>query len=341
MSGTSSRIALFVIVIAVVVSTAAIGGYAMADAPTERSDATVEKQYFTDESLVSESELTSRSGEIDLADQPSRTVLISTDGQVSELEPVIEALVTSGHEVRIHDGGGSSIQSAGGILTGSVTATSSVSETDEGLESELGEVDALLAVGGSQFSDEDYETIESFAEEGSVVLATEPATGFSGSASDGLTARFGISVGDGYLYNMQENDANYQRIYANGAAADIGAGVESLVFDTATPVASHDGSTAITASEQTRYSVTRESDTYGVAAQSGNVVVIGDTDFMTPLDYNRADNNQFIGNVLEFLTDTPENPYSPPSDESEDSTSGGAEYPTSEPEQPRPTETAP
>ena len=339
MTGTAKRIGVFVLVVAAVVGMAAIGGYAMAETPPDRTDATVEKNYFTDESLVTDAELTDRSGEVELSEQDSRTILISTDGQVSELEPVIEALVANGHEVRVQ-GGGSSIQPMSGIITGSVTATQRVSAADGGLEEELGEADALLAVGGTQFSDEEYTTIESFAEEGSVVLATDPSGGLSGTVSDGLTARFGITVGEGYLYNMHENDANYQRVYAAGASDDIGENVDRIVLDTAAPVTTHDGTTAATVGEQTRYSVTRETEQFAVAVQSGNVIVIGDSDFLTPLDYNRADNNVFLGNVLESLTDTPEDPYSPPSDE-EPSSPDRTQYPPDGGSQPPTTEAAP
>ncbi|UWG47556.1 putative secreted protein [Halanaeroarchaeum sp. HSR-CO] len=339
MTGTAKRIGVFVLVVAAVVGMAAIGGYAMAETPPDRTDATIEKNYFTDESLIADAELTDRSGEVELSEQDSRTILVSTDGQVSELEPVIEALVANGHEVRVH-GGGSSIRPMSGIITGSVTATQRVSATDGGLEEELGDVDAVLAIGGTQFSDEEYETIESFAEEGSVVLATDPSGGLSGTVSDGLTARFGISVGEGYLYNMHENDANYQRVYAAGASDGIGENVDRIVLDTAAPVTTHDGNTTVTVGDQTRYSVTRENEQFAAAAQTENVVVIGDSDFMTPLDYNRADNNVFLGNVLEFLTDTPEDPYTPPSDK-ETSTPDGGQSPPGGGSPPPTTEAAP
>lgn len=323
----AARLGVFVLVVAVVIAAAGIGGLAMAEPPSERVDATIEKDYFTSQSVVENAELAPRSGDVEMADTPSRTVLLSTDGSVEELEPVINALVANGHEVRIH-GGGTSVSSIGGLLSGTATATSSVSAAEGGLESELAEVDALFAVGGSQFQASDYGTIENFSEEGSVVLATGPSGPFAGGASDELTSRFGVTVGDGYLYNMAENDANYQRVFATGGESEIGDDAEKTVLDTAAPVRSQDGTSVLSVGGETRYSVTRDAKSYDVAVRTGNVLVIGDSDFMAPLDYNRGDNNAFLGNALSFLTDTPENPYSPPKEsETGTPTPPESEYP--------------
>lgn len=323
-----ARLGVFVLVVAVVIAVAGVGGYAMADTSPDRVDATVEKDYFTNEEIVENADLTSQSGEIELEDGPSRTVLISTDGPVTDLEPVIGALVAHGHEVRIH-GGGTSMTSVGGLPTGTATATTSVSATEGGLESELAEVDALFAIGGSQFQAEDYEAIQNFSENGSVVVATGPSGTLSGSASQELTSQFGVSVGSGYLYNVAENDANYQRVFASSGDSPVADGVGETVLDTAAPVRSHNATSILSVGEETRYSVTRAAESYDVAVQTGNVLVVGDTDFMAPLDYNRVDNEAFIGNVLTFLTDTPENPYSPPTDEEQEPRDPSEEYPTS------------
>ena len=323
-----ARLGVFLLVIAVVLAGAGFSGYLLAENPPDRVDATVEKDYFTNEEIVENADLAPQSGDIALENQPSRTVLLSTDGSVSELEPVIGALVAHGHEVRIH-GGGTSFASMGGLLTGSTVATTSVSAVEGGLESELAEVDALFAIGGSQFQSADYDTIENFSEEGSVILATGPSGPLAGSASEELTSRFGVTVGSGYLYNMARNDANYQRVYAAGGDSSVGDGVGETVLDTAAPVRSHNGTSVLSVGEQTHYSVTRAAESYDVAVQTGNVLVVGDTDFMAPLDYNRADNEVLTGNLLTFLTDTPENPYSPPSESEQRPTDPSQEYPPS------------
>jgi hypothetical protein len=317
-----ARLGVFVLVVAGVIGAAGVGGLVMADPAPDRVDATVEKDYFTSQEIVANAELTQRSGDIEMADQPSRTVLVSTDGSVEDIEPVVTALISNGHEVRIHGGGGTSVRSISGIVGGATMASSSVSTAEGEIASTLSEVDALLAIGGSQFDSADYETIETFAKNGSVVLATDPSVGFSEAASDELTSRFGVTVGDGYLYNMARNDANYQRIFAAGDGSDLTEDVDDVVLDMAAPVSTFNGTTVLSAAEGTQYATTRTGGSYGVAVQSGNALVIGDTDFMAPLDYNRADNNQLIANTLEFLTDTPEDPYTPPEEET-----GGANGP--------------
>lgn len=324
-----ARLGAFVLVFALVIAAAGIGGYATAATPSDRVDATVEKDYYTDQAVVENAELAPQTGEIDLEDGPSRTVLISTDSSVSDLEPVIDALVTHGHEVRIHGGTATSGGSVGGILTGSTTDATSVSSAEDELERELAQADALLAVGGSQFEDGDYGAIENFSEEGSVVLATDPSGPLGGGASDELTSRFGVTVGSGYLYNVSENDANYQRVFANGADGDLADGVGETVLDTAAPVRGHDATSVLRVGTETRYSVDRAAEGYDVAVRTGNVLVVGDSDFMAPLDDTRADNEAFLGNVLTSLTDTPENPYSPPTDGEEEQTPPSEEYPTS------------
>ncbi len=334
MTRLGTRIGLFVLVVAGVIAVAGVGGFAMADSPPDRSDATVDKAYYTSQDLLKAAELAPRSGDIELADKESRTVLISTDGQVSDLEPVVQALVAHGHEVRIHGGDAGSFQTVGSPLQGIGMGSTSVTGATGGIEEELTAVDALFAVGGSQFQDEDFAAIEAFAENGSVVLATDPTGMYESGASDELTSRFGVTVGDGYLYDMAENDANYQRIYAAGSDKAISGDAESVVLDTAAPVVSHNGTTVLEAADAS-YSATRTSDSYPVAVTSGNVLVIGDTDFMAPLDYNRLGNDELIGGMLSFLTDTPENPYEPtpeqPTGPVGPTPPNGTSYPPSEP----------
>jgi hypothetical protein len=307
------RIAVFVGIVAILLVGASVAGVVTTDAPPERSDATVDKDYFTSEELLSESELTPRSGEIEFADQPSRTVLVSTDGDPNDLEPVVNALVAHGHEVRIHGGQTTAAPIPVAGIGGTATArTGGSTAGDGGLEAKLDESDALLIVGGSQIDERDHDAIEEFADAGGpVAIATEPTSGFGGSAVDQLTARFGMSVGGGYLYNMHENDANFQRVYASGASGELAEGVDTVVLDRAAPVESDGGEPIATAGGETHYSTTREAGEFNVAVQRENAVVIGDSDIVRPLNYNRGDNQRLLGNVLAFLTGGPEDPYSP------------------------------
>ena len=310
--GRGKRLGVFVGALALVVVGAAVAGFVVADTPPERSDATVEKEYFTSEELVEESNLRPKSGTIEFDEGPSRTVLISTNGDPSELEPVVDALVAHGHEVRIHGGGGTVPVGVPATIVGAQAGPTGTATAGGGLDAELADADALLIVGGSQFSEDDHEAIAAFADAGGpVALATDSASAMGRSNIDELTSRFGMAVGEGYLYNMHENDANYQRVYAEGTGGDLGAGVDRVVLDGATPIESHGANAAVTAAGETHYSTTRESGEYAAAVQNGNVVVIGDADIVRPFNYNRADNEQLLGNVLGVLTDGPEEPYTP------------------------------
>lgn len=308
-----TRVGLFVGTLALVVIGAMVAGFVIADTPPERSDATVENDYFTSEALLEASEMTPRSGEIELDARPSRTVLISTDGDPNDLEPIVDALVEHGHDVRVRGAGGSAVPIT--AITGTGTAQAGVSSAEDGLESELAETDALFIVGGSQLSETDHETVEEFSDAGGRVVLAADSTGTLNSDIDGLTSRFGMALGGGYLYDMHDNDANYQRVYASGANAGLADGVDEIVVDSAAPIR-HDTGTAIaTASGETKYSTTRQSGEFDVAVRNGNTVVIGDSDIATPLNYNRADNEQLLGNALEHLTAGPTAPYSPPEPE--------------------------
>lgn len=306
MADGGTRLVAFVGVLALVIAGAAVAGFAVADTPPERSDATVDKEYFTSEAVLEESEMTPREGDIEFESGASRTVLVSTDGDPGDLEPVVSALVAHGHEVRIHGGGAGAGAIPPGIV-GVQPAPTGVSSGGGDLATELEDADALLVVGGTHLSEEDHDTVEEFVDAGGrMALATDPGA----TDIDGLTSRFGVSVGDGYLYDMHENDANFQRVYVDGADGTIAEGVDRVVVDGAAPIEHDGGTAALTAGGETRYSTTRDAGTFTVAVRSGDVVVLGDTGVLEPLDYNRADNEQLLGNVLGHLTNGPADPYS-------------------------------
>lgn len=311
-NGRGKRIGLFVGTLALVLVGAMIAGLVIADTPPDRSDATVNNDYFTSEALLEESEMTPRSGDIEFEGQPSRTVLVSTDDDPNDLEPIVDALVAHGHDVRIHSGGGGTVPIA--AVTGAQTAQAGASAAPGGFESEVADVDALFIVGGSQLSEADHETVEEFSNSGGHVALAADSTGALNSDLNELTSRFGVTLGGGYLYDMYDNDVNYQRIYADGSSADLADDVNEIIVDSATPI-QHTGTAIATTSGETRYSTTRESGEFDIAVQTGNAVIIGDSDIVTPLNYNRADNEQLLGNVLGYLTSGPPDPHSPPEPE--------------------------
>jgi hypothetical protein len=301
------RLAVFAAVLVLVVGVAAGTGFMAADQPTETTDATVDNEYYTDESLLSEAELTPRSGEIEIGSGPSRTVAIATDGSVADLDPVVTALVEAGHEVRIVGGSGAALPP--GLAVGGVRTTAPTGGSGSFVEV-LDEADALLIVGNTQLNAEARDATAEFAENGGhVAVATDDASAGPDLAS--LTSGFGLTVGEGYLYNMAENDANFQRVYGSGAGPLDG---NEFVFDRASPVSASNGTTVATVTrEGTRYSVTREPGDFDVAVRSGNVMLVGDSNVFTALDYNRGDNERLVSETLSFVTDGPADPYDPDS----------------------------
>jgi hypothetical protein len=303
MSDLRGRLVAFGLVVGLVVVGAAAVGFIAADRPAEATGATVEKGYYTDESLISEAELEPRSGEIDLEGGPSRTVAIATDGPISDLDPVVSSLVDAGHEVRIVGGGAGSLPPALAIL-GAQPAPTDDGETD--LVGTLDDADAFLVVGNTAFDDEERDAIEEFVDnDGRFVVATDDASADGDLTS--LTSEFGVAVSDGYLYNMHENDANYQRVYGTGTGPVSGA--DRLVFDRVSPVSGTGTTVARVEGEGTRYSTTRSAGDFDVAVRSGSVMLIGDSNLYAPLNYNRGDNVRLVSRSLSFLTGGPEDPY--------------------------------
>lgn len=330
MSDLATRFGVFVGVVALIVVGAVVVGFVAADTPAEPVDATVDNDYYTASDLVRETTLQPRSGEIELRPGPSRTVLIATDRPRRDVEPIVTALVRNGHEVRFFEAGSGGTPLVGVSIVGGIAPQPAPTADSAELATELESVDGFLVVGDPQFESSDVDAVEEFVDAGGRLLVatdSQASTPFgfgAGDGADSLLDRFGIAVGNGYLYNMAENDANYQRVYA-----DFDGGDHQVVVDGATPVWSGDGTPLATTTEATRYSTTREADSFDVAVRSGNVVVVGDTDVVRSTNYNRADNEQLLGQVLTVLTSGPPEPYSGPEAESpEVPLPPGAEPPT-------------
>jgi hypothetical protein len=120
-----------------------------------------------------------------------------------------------------------------------------------------------------------------------------------------LVSRFGVSFGNGYLYHMEHYDTNYRNVYVTPASdGELTEGVDRLVFHESTPV--HGGTPVLQTTEGTELSETRETGQYSVAVRADNVAVIGDASVFGQAYYRRADNEVFVGNVLEpFPVDLP------------------------------------
>jgi len=254
-----------------------------------------------------------------------RTVLIDTahENRVSDadLQPVVDALVRNGHEVRFV-GGGSFNESLRGA-------------------------DALLVVNPAQrYTPDQAAGVRAFADAGGrvVILNDPPATRLTGGLfsvsvervggkSTQLGSPLGVAVGSGGLYHTTENANNYEDVYATPArgGSPLADGVDRVVLRDAAPVVTADGTAALTAVEGTRLESTRRADTYPVAATDGDVAVVGDSDFLAPATVYDADNEVLAGNLLTFLVTGDKRPGAPAPPDGGDRAPDGPERPAPTP----------
>lgn len=293
----------------------------------------IENDHYTDEDLVADAE----PGEADVsmeADAESQTIvvdpgldpasqrgglpplfggLIGPDTTERDVLPLVNVLVENGHDVQIYSPGGDQERPTG---------LSSPGSEGDGLSpigEELADADAFVTF-RTDYSDDGLDDIETFAEEdGRVLVATDPGDTFERPDGAGLKATLGVTTEPGYVFNLEENDLNYQRIFAEPAgSSELTDGVDRAVFATAGPV----GGTATADSELvpidgSQLSTSRAGTDAPVLVRDGNVAMVGDTNFLAPENVRRADNDVLVGNLADFLVTndrTPENQPPQPSE---------------------------
>jgi hypothetical protein len=303
----------FVVIVAVIVGGAAVIPLVSGGDDTEVTNL-AERQTDLDAVRVAPAE---KSGEIEMdSDTSGKTVLVDRahGNQLSEekLSTLVNTLVENGHEVRF------------------VTQEQA---RGQAWNKSLRNADALLVANPEEpYTPEQLAGVRAFNEAGGrVVLLSDPASaggsvfslfGFGGpqpsNGGPGIGSTFGVSAHSGYLFNMQEYQHNFKRVYATPGSGSLSEGVERVVVDDAVAVSSAGGQTALSTVKQTRLSTTRRTDTYAVAVQSSDVAMIGDTDFLAPTNAYVAGNEAFIGNLADFLVNGEKtaNAPSPPSSES-------------------------
>ncbi len=278
-------------------------------------------------------------GTVDAPDEAdAKTIVIdkSHGNAVSEgeIQPLVDALVGDGHDVRFYTGGQS--QGFGGAGGSS------------NLNSTLESADAFVVVNpSSTYSENEINGVESFADAGGRVLMLAdpvstsqsqsisiPLIGSSSGSSvtpgqpTNLAARFGVSFGAGYLYDMEDNANNFQSVFARPAGNDsLAAGVDRVVVRDAASLTTSANVTRVVESDGARLSSTRRAGEYAVAARVGNVTTVGDTDFLAPASATVADNDAFVSNLARFLV-TGDKESNAPATESPTRGSGGITMPS-------------
>ncbi|MGB9963629.1 DUF4350 domain-containing protein [Halobacterium hubeiense] len=294
-----------VAVVAAVVVAAAFAGGLLLGSPT--GSAAPDAPAYDANELVTEPVEEGGSVSAPAGDE-SKTVVVdvSHGNAVSEnsIQPLVDALVAAGHEVRLYGGGSASIGAQPGAA---------FNET-------LRSADALVVASpGTAYTGNEVAGVEAFADAGGrVLLAAEPPTtggttstislpGLTSSASTSvagqpanLAAAFGMSFGNGYLYDMAENANNFQSVYAGGEGG-VADGVDEAVLTDATPVTTGGDASAVLTASEVSLSSTRDEGSYSVAARNGNVLAVGDTDFLTSGTATEGDNDALASNVAAFL----------------------------------------
>lgn len=300
-----TTVGAFAVVFLAVVGAAAVGGVVLDGAPPE--PASVADDHWQLDAV--EPETVSEGGEVEMeSSEPSNTVVVhlggatggagggtsilpiedgdapaeadvgSLGGVQRGVAPLAAALAENGHEVRFYGGAASA----------------------EPLPSMLSDADAFVTTSPGALSATDADAVETFVDAGGrTLVASDP--GGAGALTD-FGSPFGVYGEAGYVYDMENNDANYLSVLVEptgpGALTE---GVEEVVLRGAAPVGAADDSAALTTAETSRLSTTREADGYGVAVRSDSLAVVGDSSFLEPENAGRADNGVLIGNVADFL----------------------------------------
>lgn len=262
----------------------AIIGLTFLSAPTTDTatvEPTIENPQYEDPGLLPETAPGNATIELQSA-EPTNTILIDPGGFGSvtdrDLLPLTNALTAAGHDVKIRAGGS--------------------------LEDDLEEADGFLTVGIGGYSADEIEAIGEFADDGGRVIFTlNPGDEFSDDLSAAeLRTEFGFTVEPGYVYNLAENDLNYQRLYGEpGQDSAVTDGVDRVVFQSATPLTSRSVDGTIEPAAGSALSTTREETSTPIMIHDDNVVIIGDSQFMHPENTQRADNDVLVGNLADFL----------------------------------------
>ncbi|WP_246998630.1 hypothetical protein [Halosolutus gelatinilyticus] len=317
--GLRTRLALFVVVVTLTVSAVGAAGVVTDHGHTEKPS--VEQPHFQPDAV--EVDDLERDGKIEYEHVgESKTVLIdvayANDVSRADLQPFVSALTAGGHDVVYHERHDSD---------------RTVEDRRDRLRDRLQDVDAYVVVEpGARYSAEEADVVAGFADAGGrVMFAAGPETGgtadilsgllgLSAPTADGeiesVSSSVGIAYDTGYLYDMETYEHNYRTIAATPTGdAALTAGVDRVVFDGPTRVVG-DGPTLLSTNPTAEHSETREAGEYGVAVRSDNAVGVGDAGFMTGERYNRADNEVFIGNLIDFLVSGDKAPGEPsgPSD---------------------------
>lgn len=310
---TKTALVTFVATFVVVVALAGALGVFASDDPVEDDDVVPElteidnPQYdadrVTSDRAPGEAIIEMDSIEVD------NKVVVHVGMGISErdIAPLVNVLTRNGHEVSVVQVGGAvGIGEPMPIFSGQ-SVEQPIPPDGPGIgQSELDDAHGLISIGVTGYSNAQLAEIEEFVEDdGRLVMAVDPHLEFvMGGGNAELYSTLGVYTEPGYVYNLVENDLNYQRVFAEPTGTEmLTEGIDRVVFDTATPVQASATLEALEPIEGSELSTTREETDMPVLVRDNNVAFIGDTGFMTPENTQRADNDRLVGNIADFLVE--------------------------------------
>ncbi|MFO8114365.1 MAG: hypothetical protein R6U01_03235 [Halorubrum sp.] len=326
MSDLRTLAAAFVVTLAAITGGAALTGYVTADGAAPAPE--IQNDHYVDGDAVANDTPGEATVEMEAATRP-QTVLVDPGVEPTgavpasplallglgspgvadrDVRPLANALIENGHDVDVYVPDPEQQQQQRAAPPGAERGPTQLGER-------LAEADAFMTF-RTDYDAEELKEIESFVESGGhVIVATEPDAAFDQPGATALDGTLGVTTEPGYVYNMAENDLNYQRVYAEPTGesdAALTAGVDRAVLPSATPVGTTvAGSDVLGPVEGSELSTTRASTESPLLVRTDGVVMVGDSDFLSPENAQRADNDALIGNLADFLVTNDRTPPGP------------------------------
>ncbi len=175
----------------------------------------------------------------------------------------------------------------------------------EVLEEKLRRADTLLVIlPRDPYLEPEVALVESFVRKGGkLILISDPSRPHQ---INSLAKTFGLTFQPDYLYDTVEYDQNFRHILVKDFQPDtITAGVDSVLLEYAGSVRSSGPGLAF-AGPNTKSSLHETSESLNpiVWGDSPNVLALGDFTFMAPSNNLLLDNDRFISNIADFMTDS-------------------------------------
>jgi len=303
----AKRLVVLVLTVAVVLAVAA-GGPMLLQEDEER--ATLQNPEYEPDAVVPDP--VAATGTVDANPDPSAddsgTVVIdrghSNRFSRADIEPLVDALVREGYNVRYYTDG-----DLAGVLEGA---------------------DAFLVIDpGTEYLPGDIDDVRQFTGNGGrLVMIGEPdrtavSASLLGTSIQNqetrlttLASRYRMSVDTEYLYNQENADGTFKHILVRPTGDGELDGVEQTTMYTAAAVTAQNGTVLLRSAPSTHKSGSDEvTGEYPVMVQRNDVLLLGDKTFMSGERYRVADNEQVVAYVAEFMI---EGDYQAPPDEDAD-----------------------